>query len=35
MNLWEIIGYVALTVLAIGILINIRDIKRYYRIRTM
>jgi uncharacterized protein DUF6893 len=35
MKTWEIVGYVALAALAIGIVVNIRDIKRYIRIKTM
>jgi hypothetical protein len=35
MNTWEIVGYVVLAALAIGILVNIRDTKRYFRIKTM
>jgi hypothetical protein len=35
MNTWEIVGYVILAALAIGILVNVRDIRRYIRIRTM
>jgi len=35
MNTWEIVGSVALAALAIGILVNIRDIMKYIRIRTM
>jgi hypothetical protein len=35
MNTWEIVGYAMLAAFAIGIIVNIRDIKRYIRIRTM
>jgi len=35
MHTWEIVGYVVLAALAIGILINIRDIKRYIHIKIM
>ncbi len=35
MNAWEVFGYVVLAAVAIGILANIRDIKRYIRIKTM
>jgi hypothetical protein len=35
MNTWEIVGYVVLAALTIGILVNVRDIKRYIRIKTM
>jgi hypothetical protein len=35
MQTWEIAGYVVLAALAIGIIVNIRDIKRYIRIKTM
>jgi hypothetical protein len=30
MNTWEIVGYVVLAALAIGILVNIRDTKRIH-----
>ena len=35
MNTWEIVGYVILTAFAIGIIVNIRDIRRYIRMKTM
>jgi hypothetical protein len=35
MSTWEVIGYVALSAVVIGILANLRDIKRYIRISTM
>jgi len=35
MKTWEVIGYVALGAVVIGILANLRDIKRYIRISTM
>jgi uncharacterized protein DUF6893 len=35
MNTFEIVGYVVLAALAIAILANIRDIKRYIRIKMM
>jgi hypothetical protein len=35
MHTWEIVGYVVLAALAIGIIVNIRDIKRYIRMKTM
>jgi hypothetical protein len=35
MNTWEIVGYVILAAFAIGIIVNIRDIRRYIRMKTM
>ena len=35
MKIWEIIGYVAVAVVAAGVLLNMHDIKRYLRIRSM
>ena len=35
MHPWEIVGYIVLAALAVGILINIHDIKRYVRMKTM
>ena len=35
MRTWEVIGYVALSAVVIGILANLRDIKTYIRISTM
>jgi uncharacterized protein DUF6893 len=35
MSTWEIAATVVLVAIAIGILANIRDIKRYIRIKTM
>jgi hypothetical protein len=35
MHTWEIVGYVVLAALATGVIVNIRDIKRYIHIRSM
>lgn len=35
MHPWEIVGYVILAGLAIVVLINLHDIKRYIRMKTM
>ena len=35
MNTWELVGYIVLAALAIAILVNIRDIRRYIRMKTM
>jgi hypothetical protein len=35
MSTWDVVGYVALALVAIAIIVNIKDIKRYIRIRTM
>jgi hypothetical protein len=35
MKIWGIVGYAALALTAVGILVNLKDIKRYIRISTM
>jgi hypothetical protein len=35
MKFWGFVGYVALAAVAVGIIVNIPDIKRYIRISTM
>jgi hypothetical protein len=35
MTIWKTIGYVTLGLLAVGVLMNMHDIKRYIRISSM
>ena len=35
MGTWEIVGYAFLAAVVVGVLVNVKDIRRYIRISTM